>query len=116
MAFPNGNGDGKRLEHFAENSWAKIVTRYVMPVLLAIAGFLAVQALNDIRNSTKSLSETVTAIMRQIAAGDRNIERLDGRINLTDRVNEEQDRRLSGHDNRLEAIGRTVWPTRPGTP
>ncbi|MDP3940641.1 MAG: hypothetical protein Q8R92_21210, partial [Deltaproteobacteria bacterium] len=88
-------------------SWAKIAGRYVMPVALTVAGFLSVQAFNDIKAST-------AAVVNSVSSLNRHIERLDGRINLTDRVNQEQDGRLGDHSRRLGILERpTNFPVRP---
>ena len=106
MSLTNGNGNGKALEHIADSVWARILARWVAPVLLAGIGWFAMQMLNDIRGSAQDLSDSVEAINQQLSSTNRDIERLDGRLNVGDRVNLEQDRRLDNHDVRLEALSR----------
>src|SRR6185312_497979 len=49
------NGNGSRADRFADNTWAKIVARYIMPALIIAVGSMGAYILNDLRDTVKEI-------------------------------------------------------------
>jgi hypothetical protein len=109
------------VEQFAENAWAKLIARFVMPLLITAVGAIGTMVLTDLRKAAEKAQTAaeaartagleargqVATAVQQIQANRELVqEQITGLRRDMDAANGYQDRRLDDHDRRLGVLER----------
>lgn len=94
------DGSAHRMERAAESTFAKVLTRFGMPVMLAVIGWFLIQANNRIEATQASQGKDITQIksdvrdvntrldaqvIRQVDSNTKHIDKLEDRVQTLER-------------------------------
>ncbi|MCX7041089.1 MAG: hypothetical protein NT117_00050 [Gammaproteobacteria bacterium] len=91
-----------RIEKATESTMAKVVARFVVPILLTIIGWLLIDGLGDLRSNVKSQGADIVLMKSDVR--DLNT-RLDAQVL---RQVETNTKTIETHERRIQAIERAV--------